>query len=96
MSCRRAHHLRSPAPSSGKLEGATGGEGYSAHQRIRRSLLQAYKKCETRTKKACRWYAQVTHVRYVSFGADELPEKHRKLLEQALAIWLKPEFYGQR
>jgi hypothetical protein len=42
------------------------------------------------------WYAQMTHVRYVSFGTAELPEKHRKLFEQALSIELKPEFYGKR
>jgi hypothetical protein len=41
------------------------------------------------------WYSEMTHVRYVSFDAAELPEKHRKLFEQALAIQLKPEFYGR-
>jgi len=42
------------------------------------------------------WYVQMTHVQYVCFGEAELPEIHRKLLEQALSIQLKPEFYRKR
>ena len=38
------------------------------------------------------WYERLTHVQYVRFDRLALPDHHRKLLEQALAIVLKPEF----
>lgn len=41
------------------------------------------------------WYSRVTHVHYARFSSDELPEPYRKMIEQALAIVLKPEFYGR-
>jgi len=47
-------------------------------------------------REACSWYSRMSHVRYVTFNESELPVMHRKLLEQALAIHHKPEFYGSR
>ena len=41
------------------------------------------------------WYSRVTHINYIKATHDELPDKHRKFLEQALSIALTPEFYGK-
>lgn len=41
------------------------------------------------------WYRRVTHIDYIKATHDELPDKHRKFLEQALSIALNPEFYGK-
>jgi hypothetical protein len=42
------------------------------------------------------WYNRMTHVCYVDATEQVLPEKHRKLLEQAISIKLNPEFYGKQ
>lgn len=48
-------------------------------------------------KEACaNWYARMTHVKYIHYSIDELPDTYRKLLEQSLSISLSPEFYGSR
>lgn len=48
-------------------------------------------------KEACsNWYTRMTHVNYVHCTSSELPDMHRKLIEQALSIRLFPEYYGSR
>ncbi len=48
-------------------------------------------------KIACQnWYREMTYVKFLIFENSELPEKHRKFFEQALAIALKPKFYGRK
>ncbi len=39
------------------------------------------------------WYGRMTRVEYIKLPFEELPTKHRKLLEQAVSIKLIPEFY---
>ena len=41
------------------------------------------------------WYRRVTHINYIKATHHNLPNKHRKFLEQALSIALNPEFYGK-
>lgn len=45
-------------------------------------------------KKATPWYAEMTHVRHIIF--DDLPDMHRKLLEQAMSNHFNPKFYDDR
>ena len=40
------------------------------------------------------WYARVTKISYIKMNHNELPDKERKLLEQAFSIHYNPEFYG--
>lgn len=48
-------------------------------------------------KSACEnWYHKMTKVKFVMLAEANLPDKYRKLLEQALSISYKPEFYGDR
>jgi hypothetical protein len=48
-------------------------------------------------REACsNWYTRMTHVEYAHFTHSELPDMHRKLIEQALSIRLSPEYYGSR
>lgn len=47
-------------------------------------------------KKCAKWYSRMTHVKFVHSTNEELPDKHRKLIEQALSIKFSPEYYGNR
>jgi hypothetical protein len=48
-------------------------------------------------REACsNWYTRMTHVKYVYSTLEDLPNMHRKLIEQALSICLSPEYYGSR
>ena len=48
-------------------------------------------------KEACsKWFVRMTHVKYAHFTHSELPDMHRKFIEQALSISISPEFYGSR
>ncbi|MBC7213780.1 MAG: hypothetical protein H5U28_01000 [Burkholderiaceae bacterium] len=40
------------------------------------------------------WYDRVTKIHYLKMGHDDLPDRQRKLLEQAFSIHFNPEFYG--
>jgi len=41
------------------------------------------------------WFPDMTDIKYMIFSENELPEKHRKLLEQALSIHYNPKYYGR-
>jgi len=48
-------------------------------------------------RSACvNWYQRMSKVKFVAFEDQVLPDMHRKLLEQALSIQYKPEFYADR
>ena len=40
------------------------------------------------------WYQRMTSIRFIKKTPSELPDRERKLLEQAFSIHLNPEFYG--
>ncbi len=41
------------------------------------------------------WNPRTTHICFIKKTHEELPEMERRLLEQALSIHLKPEFYSR-
>ncbi len=48
-------------------------------------------------KSACGiWYPMMAKVKFVAFASHDLPNMHRKLIEQALSIHYMPEFYANR
>lgn len=40
------------------------------------------------------WYDRTSTIKFIKKTHNELPDKERKLLEQAFSIHFKPEFYG--
>ncbi len=40
------------------------------------------------------WYQRMTSISFIKKTLSELPDKERKLLEQAFSIHFNPEFYG--
>jgi len=42
------------------------------------------------------WYKKMTHVKFLQYKEEELPEIYRKLLEQLFSVNLKPENYGKK